>query len=68
MTIKSEPFLLRFADAIEHPERELVTRYDSSRQIVQVHEDGSWVDAPDASEPLGYTRETRVNPETTDDS
>jgi hypothetical protein len=46
-SLKLTPFLLRFAESIQHaiPHR---VRYDEMRQIAQVEINGKWVDTPDA--------------------
>jgi hypothetical protein len=61
------PFLLRFAEQIEHAAPQLL-RYDEARQIAQVQINGTWVDTPDALEhTIHSTRLTKVQAETTDD-
>jgi hypothetical protein len=62
------PFLARFAQPLTA--MPVVTvRYDATRQITQVLADGTWVDAPDATDPsFATTRLTRVLAETTDDA
>lgn len=67
-SLKLTPFLLRFAESIQHaiPHR---VRYDEMRQIAQVEINGKWVDTPDAlKHTMNSTRTTRVFAETTDDA
>jgi hypothetical protein len=49
-------------------ESSLPLRYDATRQITQVLQNGQWIDTPDASdETVGVSRKTAVAQETTDD-
>jgi hypothetical protein len=61
------PFLYRFAKPIPaDPSSPL--RYDRTRQITQVLQNGQWIDTPDApDETVGVSRKTAVQQETTDD-
>jgi hypothetical protein len=62
----SLPFIFYFAERLPSvpPQR---LRFDPLRQISQVFQDGSWVDAVDALPLDGQSRLTRVSAETTDD-
>jgi hypothetical protein len=61
------PFLFRFKEPI--PERNRTLRYDTLRQISQVFVEGKWIDGHDRSAPpIGSSRFTRVDRETSDDA
>lgn len=63
----SLPFLVRRAEPMVQPPAQHL-RYDLKRQVVQMHVNGCWIDAPDASGITHCgTRITRVEAETTDD-
>lgn len=63
------PFLLKFGEQITAPSHPPVMRHDPVRQIMQVHQDGAWIDAIDAREVRleAATKVTDVRQETTDD-
>jgi len=61
------PFLHQFAKPIP-ADSLLPLRYDGTRQITQVLQNGQWIDTPDVpDETVGVTRKTAVHQETTDD-
>lgn len=62
---RNEPILLRFAQPIPKPTPRIV-RYDPSRQLSEVSENGEWVQSFRNSDPLWKGTKTAVDTEPTE--
>ena len=62
-----QPFLMRFSEEMKRCNSTPV-RYNKVKNIMEVYQNGSWVNSPQANfVTQGSTRITRINQETTDD-